>query len=118
MDRGDDILVISHSLGSMIAYDTLWKFCRTGEYRPNYTEKRVSLRVTHGSPPGDETFKRNPNGAGASGERRFPTNVVNWVNVAAEDRLHFARLSAGRRLRRNETARSREVHHRRTDPRR
>jgi hypothetical protein len=85
MDRGDDILVISHSLGSMIAYDTFWKFCRTGEYRPTYTEKKVSLWITLGSPLSDETVKRNLNGSGASGERRYPNNVVEWVNFAAED---------------------------------
>lgn len=85
MDRGDDILVISHSLGSMIAYDTFWKFCRTGEYRPTYTEKKVSLWITLGSPLSDETVKRNLNGSGASGERRYPNNVVEWVNIAAED---------------------------------
>jgi hypothetical protein len=85
MDREDDILVISHSLGSMIAYDTFWKFCRTGEYRPNYTERKISLWITLGSPLGDETVKRNLNGANANGDRRYPNNVSNWVNVAAED---------------------------------
>lgn len=85
MDRDDDILVISHSLGSMIAYDTLWKFCRTGEYRPNYTGKKISLWITLGSPLGDETVKRHLNGANATGDRRYPNNLTNWVNVAAED---------------------------------
>ncbi len=85
MDRGDDILVISHSLGSMIAYDTFWKFCHTGEYRPTYTDKKISLWITLGSPLSDETVQRNLKGAGASGERRYPNNVVEWVNIAAED---------------------------------
>jgi hypothetical protein len=85
MDRGDQILVISHSLGSMIAYDTFWKFCRTGEYRPNYTHKKIALWITLGSPLGDETVKRNLKGAEADGERRYPANVVDWVNIAAED---------------------------------
>lgn len=85
MDRGDKLLVISHSLGSMIAYDTFWKFCRTGEYRPDYTDKKISLWITLGSPLSDETVKRNLKGAGASGERRYPNNVAEWVNIAAED---------------------------------
>lgn len=85
MDRDDDICIVSHSLGTMIAYDTLWKFCRTGEYRPDYCDKKVSLWITLGSPLSDETVKRNLKGANASGERRFPNNVTAWLNVAAED---------------------------------
>lgn len=85
MNRGDKILVISHSLGTMIAYDTFWKFCRTAEYRPKYTKKMIHTWITMGSPLGDETVKRNLKGARASGERKYPNNIVNWHNVAAED---------------------------------
>jgi len=38
MDGNDEILVVSHSLGTMIAYDTFRKFCRFGEYRPHRGE--------------------------------------------------------------------------------
>jgi hypothetical protein len=85
MDRGDDILVVSHSLGTMIAYDTFWNFCRTGEYRPENTDKKISIWITLGSPLADETAKRNVKGARASGAWRYPENVLRWVNVAAED---------------------------------
>ena len=85
MKRDDEILVISHSLGTMISYDTFWKFCRYGEYRPDYTEKKIQLWITLGSPLADETVKRHLKGAKASGYWRYPSNVVRWVNVAAED---------------------------------
>lgn len=85
MRRNDEILVISHSLGTMISYDTFWKFCRYGEYRPNYTEKKIHLWITLGSPLADETVKRYLKGARASGYWRYPSNIVRWVNVAAED---------------------------------
>ena len=85
MDRDDDILVIAHSLGCMIAYDTFWKFARTGEYRPTYTDKEINLFVTLGCPLGDETVKKNLKGAQAHGLRRFPTNITSWLNIAAED---------------------------------
>ncbi len=85
MDRNDRIMVIAHSLGSLIAYDTLWKFSRTAEYRPKYTEKRIDLFLSLGSPLADETVKRNLKGASASGPRRYPSNIRRWVNVAAED---------------------------------
>jgi hypothetical protein len=85
MDNDDEILVISHSLGTMIAYDTFWKFCRLGEYRPQYTNKKISLWITLGSPLGDETVKRSLKGAKLPMDRRYPDNVVNWLNVSAED---------------------------------
>jgi hypothetical protein len=69
----------------MIAYDTFWKFCRTGEYRPHYTDKKIDLFVSLGCPLADETVKRKSYGANAEGERRYPCNIVRWVNVAAED---------------------------------
>lgn len=84
MDRGDKILVIAHSLGTMVAYDTLWKFSRTGEYR-DYWKKKIDLWITLGSPLGDETVKDNLRGAMASRERKYPANVTRWENVAAED---------------------------------
>jgi len=84
MDRSDKILVVAHSLGTMVSYDTFWKFSRTGEYR-DYWKKKIDLWITLGSPLGDETVKENLRGARASGERKYPANVKRWENVAAED---------------------------------
>lgn len=85
MDREDDIMVISHSLGTMIAYDTFWKFCRLGEYRPTYTEKKIQMWLTLGSPLADETVKRHLKGARASAPWKYPDNILKWINVTAED---------------------------------
>ena len=95
MNRGDKIMVVSHSLGTLIAYDTFWKFSRTGEYRPKYSNKKIDAWITLGSPLGDETVKRNLKGAGASGPRRYPGNIKRWENVSAEDDFisHDSKLS-------------------------
>ncbi|MDH3429746.1 MAG: hypothetical protein OEM60_03550 [Gammaproteobacteria bacterium] len=85
MNRGDKIMVISHSLGTMVAYDTFWKFSRTSEYRPKYSNRKIDTWITLGSPLGDETVKRNLKGARASGPRRYPGNIRRWENVSAED---------------------------------
>ena len=85
MNRGDKIMVISHSLGTMVSYDTFWKFCRSSDYRPKYTDKKIHTWLTLGCPLGDETVKRHLKGAKAEGERRYPDNIVHWHNVAAED---------------------------------
>jgi hypothetical protein len=85
MERRDKILVLAHSLGSMIAWDTLWKFARAAEYRPRYTRKKIDLLLTLGSPLADNTVRRYLKGARARGHRRYPTNIRRWINVAAED---------------------------------
>ena len=79
-----DILILSHSLGTTITYDVLWKFSYYGEWQ-QIRDKKVSVWVTLGSPLGGETTKRNLKGARATGSRKFPINVLQWINVAAED---------------------------------
>ncbi len=80
------VALISHSLGTMIAYDTLWKFSHYAEYA--HLRERgtpLSLLMTLGSPLGDSSVRKNLKGASVSGIRRYPTNIRKWVNVAAED---------------------------------
>lgn len=92
-DSGDSICIIAHSLGTLITYDTLWKFSRYGEYRgaltggTNYNDDgfKVDLLVTLGSPLGDMTVGRSIKGAGNEGKWRYPANIGRWVNLAAHD---------------------------------
>ena len=84
LNSGDRVLVVAHSLGTLISWDTFWKFTYYAEYQ-EFRDKRIDLWITLGSPLGDETVKDNLKGALASGNRRFPANVVRWENVAAED---------------------------------
>lgn len=83
--RGDRLLVIAHSLGSLIAYDTFWKFTHLGEYRPRCCHRTVDCWITLGSPLADPTVRANLKGAGVNGPRRYPHNVRQWVNIAARD---------------------------------
>ena len=83
---GDDVMLVAHSLGSMIAYDVLWKFSYYGEYRElRRRENQLSLLVTLGSPLGVDTVKRFLKGSAASGQRRYPYLLRRWENLAAED---------------------------------
>jgi hypothetical protein len=84
LNSRDKVMIISHSLGTMITYDVLWKFSYYSEYQ-KFWNKKVDLLMTLGSPLADETVKRHLKGARASGERRFPKNIRRWVNFAAED---------------------------------
>lgn len=84
MAEGDDILLLCHSLGSIVAYDVLWKFSHYGEYQ-SIRDRKIRQWITIGSPLGDATVQKNLKGSGAKGKRRYPGNVVEWHNVAAED---------------------------------
>jgi hypothetical protein len=77
-----DILVISHCLGTMAAYDAFWELSRGQETE---SDSKIDTWITMGSPLGDEFVKRRLAGASESGDRRFPSNIVNWYNIAAED---------------------------------
>lgn len=86
LHEGDDIMLVSHSLGSMIAYDVLWKFSYYGEYSElRKTGNKLSKLITLGSPLGNETVKKNLKGSGANGTRRYPTLIRTWENFSAED---------------------------------
>lgn len=83
---GDDIMLVSHSLGTMISFDVLWKFSYYGEYENlRQAGNKIDTWVTLGCPLGDATVKQNLKGAGASGVRRYPNLIRNWINIAAED---------------------------------
>lgn len=83
---GDDIMLVSHSLGTMISYDVLWKFSYYGEYETlRERGNKLNTLVTLGSPLGDKTVMKNLKGGSASGPRRYPTLIRTWKNFAAED---------------------------------
>ena len=82
--KGDDVMLIAHSLGTLIAYDVLWKFSYYGEYQ-DIRQHRLSHFVTLGSPLGNPTVRQRLKGGRVKGSRRYPNNVDVWSNVAAED---------------------------------
>ena len=84
LQSGDRLMVVAHSLGTMIAWDTMWKFSYRSEYR-GLRKRRVDVLLTLGCPLGDETVKDNLIGARATGSRRYPANLLRWENVSAED---------------------------------
>lgn len=84
-DEGREPIILSHSMGSFISYDVLWRFAhRHTEGFKKYNKKRVKMFVTMGSPLGDPTVR---NLLFAShhqdhGRRQFPTNIERWHNYA------------------------------------
>jgi len=72
------ILLIGHSMGSIIAYDTLWELSHQSAVTAN-----VDLLLTIGSPLGQRFMQRRFKGSDSPAEERYPTNVRRWTNIAA-----------------------------------
>jgi hypothetical protein len=75
---GESVLLFGHSLGSVIAYDTLWELTHV-----QGSKGEVSLLITFGSPLGTHFVQRSVKGAKAVGASRYPHNIRRWVNLTA-----------------------------------
>ena len=85
MDRDDDIVLISHGTGSVVAYDVLWQLSHDPDLKEQYGDKKVELWMTLGSPLGDSNIQKLLLGAKEAAMTKFPVNVISWHNIAAED---------------------------------
>jgi len=85
MDRGDKIMLVTHGTGSVIAYDVLWELSNDTETYAEYGQFKVDQWLTMGSPLGDRMVQKRLLGASERDESRFPSNVISWHNLAAED---------------------------------
>ena len=86
-DEGREPIIVSHSMGTFISYDVLWRFAhrRTAGFG-NYNERRVKMFITLGSPLGDPTvrnllFARHHRDHSLR-QRQYPTNIDFWHNYA------------------------------------
>lgn len=84
---GDDICLMSHSMGCMVSYDVLWKFSRMSEYRKvRENNNKVSKWITLGNPLGEPGVQQNLYDADEGEDGKYPSNIVrDWVNLAAAD---------------------------------
>ncbi len=85
MDRGGPVTLVSHGTGSVIAYDVLWELSNDTATYPEYGACKIDQWLTLGSPLGDRVVQRRLLGAQERGENRFPSNVIAWHNLSAED---------------------------------
>jgi len=84
-DKKQEVALLSHSMGSFIAYDALWRFSHRREKEFwKYRKQRVQMFVTMGSPLGetavrDLLFARHHQ---KHRRRQYPTNIDRWHNYA------------------------------------
>lgn len=82
VERGDRVLLIGHSMGSIIAYDALWEL----DHLENIREC-VDCFLTLGSPLGMNYVQRRLIGHAGQGVRQYPRNIRRWVNISARGDL-------------------------------
>lgn len=85
LEHGDRIMLLTHGTGSVVAWDVLWELSRDERWQSRLDNLKVDTFVTMGSPLGDGVMKKRLAGAGEKASAKFPSNVISWHNVAAED---------------------------------
>jgi len=77
LDKNESVLVIGHSMGSIIAYDAFWELSHI-EHR---NDKLDFLSI--GSPLGMNFVQHRLLGNNEQAERKYPAIIRRWINIAA-----------------------------------
>jgi hypothetical protein len=78
LEKNEPVLLIGHSLGSVIAYDTLWEL----SYQDGLHGKVDFLTI--GSPLGMHYVKRRLMGMAQNKENTYPKLIRHWINISSE----------------------------------
>lgn len=81
----NQVMLITHGIGCVIAYDALWELSHTDASAKLPDDRKVDVWMTLGAPLGDSMVQSRLLGAREKGLRRYPSNVVSWYNISAED---------------------------------
>jgi pimeloyl-ACP methyl ester carboxylesterase len=80
--NGDQVLLIGHSMGSIIAYDALWEL-----HHLEGMDSCVDCFLTIGSPLGMKYVQRRLIGMKGDRPHSYPGNIRSWVNISARGDL-------------------------------
>lgn len=81
---GDEVMLLSHSMGCMIAYDVLWKLSRMSEYKSLW-DKKIRVWLTLGSPLGEPSVQAGLYDSNEPDDGMYPKNIEQWTNISAKD---------------------------------
>lgn len=80
--KGDRVLLIGHSMGSIIAYDSLWEL-----HHLEGLDNCVDCLLTLGSPLGMRYVQRRLIGLNGAPPHNYPGNIRTWINISARGDL-------------------------------
>ena len=83
--RGDCVMLVTHGTGAAVAYDVLWQMSHDPACAETLDGKKVDQWVTMGAPLANVNVQRRLLGADKKRGERYPTNVISWQNLSAED---------------------------------
>ena len=72
------ILLIGHSMGSVITWDSLWQMSQNKRDKVD-----IDLLMTMGSPLGQRFIQRRLLGYKEIGDKRYPQGIRRWINLSA-----------------------------------
>ena len=85
LSRGDQLMLVTHGTGSVVAWDVLWQLSHSPEFTDSLAAYKVEQLITMGSPLSGNTVQKYLLGAKEPIATRYPRNVITWQNLAAED---------------------------------
>jgi len=84
---GDDICIVSHSMGCIVTYDVLWKLAQMSEYA-HVRKPRNSIThwITIGCPLGEPGVRSQLYDSNERSDGRYPVGLIKrWTNISARD---------------------------------
>ena len=85
LEAGNRLMLLTHGTGSVVTYDVLWQLSHDERFAGQFDSAKIDAWVTLGSPLGDHHVRKYLLGYEKGGKRTYPTNVISWHNVSAED---------------------------------
>ena len=89
--RNQRVLLIGHSMGSIIAWDTLWNLSQNEDHPQGV----VDLFLSMGSPLGLHYVRNRLLSAARQGADAYPDNIRRWVNLSATGDMTSLGVSFG-----------------------
>ena len=80
--KGRPVLLLAHSMGSIIAYDALWEMTHVSR-----DAMHIDQLITMGSPLGQNFIQKGIFGHDRHGNDRYPHNIRRWKNISAVGEL-------------------------------
>ncbi len=84
-DDNSRLMLVSHGTGCIVTYDVLWQLSNDPEWKERFANRKIDLWLTLGAPLGSSTASPKLLGAAEKGLNKYPSNIVSWYNLSAED---------------------------------